>query len=134
MGVVAPLAAQHLDRDDGARARIVRAVDAAEAARGDLVEYTVTAQEETVRIVLEELLALPRSQITLALKRQDQRLRVIADRSGFVQAFLKLIQRYQSKTNGFLAQGGGVNICHFHQVQQAAKVAWPPLHHDFNLT
>src|SRR5207245_6939099 len=58
--VVAPLAAQYLDGDHDTCLRVVGAVDAAETARGDLVQDAVAAEEVALEVALEQLAALPR--------------------------------------------------------------------------
>ena len=58
--VLAPAAAQHLDGDDAAAPRVLGPEDAAEAARGHLVQHPVAAQEIAVLVAPEEFAALPR--------------------------------------------------------------------------
>ena len=66
--VLAPAAAEDLDGDDAARARVVGAVDPAEAPRRDLVEDAVAAQEVAVGVALEELRGLEVGQVALAFE------------------------------------------------------------------
>src|SRR5262249_34680328 len=66
--VLAPAPPQRLDGHEAAWSGIGSREDPAEGPRGDLVQDAVATQEVAVGIALEELLALPRRQLSLALE------------------------------------------------------------------
>ena len=109
--VTGPAAAEHLDGDDGARARIIGAKHPAEAAGGNPIEEPIVAQEITVLLPLEELLRLERGEVTLALQRTEYRMRVGGE-PPIIVALLDLRWTRQSKIDRELRQRGSVGTCH----------------------
>src|SRR5207237_1164622 len=87
------------------------AVDPAEAARGDLVQDAVAAQEVAVAVALEELGAVQWRQVALALQKPEERLGV-AGLAQLVPRLLDLPLGHQPQPDRLLRQRARVKVRH----------------------
>jgi hypothetical protein len=117
-------AAQHLYRHHLAGAGIVSPKDPAETPGGDLVQQTVTAEDEAVHVPLEDLVPLPGGEVALALQdAQEQRqVRVAAARLivGVLQSLPSLGLRDQPELEGQERERHCVQIVHDSRVPQGS--------------
>ncbi len=121
--VLAPLVAQHLDGNDAADGGIIAAIDAAEAARGDLVEDAIAAEEIAVLVALEQFVALERGEVAASLHEADKLVGLGIARAEFLPGLLDLARIEDSQANRRVGQRGRVVNGHGGVVSRWAAAA-----------